>query len=272
MNVSKPERVLGAKILISVGTAMVFESPVFDIRTWPKNLYVNLRTLYRNYIQSFPASERTKLDEKSLLQGYLDEVAEFERLVLEISKGKVNPFFYYPTYTSLSTLLPFSEKKEYNVDGFDLVEQQMWSYVKKHGLMTPFNYVEIDSTLPPSHEPTLLLSSFVVDLLSVYKFPKLLLLESFTGKIKNRAEWYTKINVNRNKTKPTFTVPFNKFTIQIFGDKSGALKGADLQLRSIVRKMAEQDHWSPVTSMDKIKYSISKIKDSKIKELLLKYL
>lgn len=271
MITSKPERILGAKVPISVGTAMIFESPTFDIRLWPNSLYVNLRTLYRNYIQSFPAAERVKLSEKELLQGYLDEVAEFERLVLEVSKGKVKPFFYYPTYESLSRLLPLSEKKEYNVDGFDLVEQQMWQYVKKHGLMTPFNYTEIDTNLPPNHEPTLLLSSFVVDLLSAYKFPKLTLLESFTGKIKNRADWYTKINVNKGKSKPTFTVPFNKFTIQIFGDKSGALKGADLQLRSVVRKMAEQDHWSPVTSMDKIKYSISKLKDSKMKELLLKY-
>lgn len=268
----KIERVLGVKLPISVGTAMIFESNTFDIRLWSNRLYVNLRTLYRNFVQSYSAADRTKLNEQQFLEDYLNEVAEFERLVLEQSSNRVKPYFYYPTYKSVPRYLPHTELKEYNPDGFDLVEQHLWEYVKRHGLMTPFNYEVIDTELPQVNEPITLISSFVVDLLSANRFPKVVLLESFTGKLKKREEWYTKINVYRGKKANDIKVPFNKFTIQVFGDKSGALKGSHISIRNAVREMAEKDHWSPVTSNDKIRYSISKIKDSKLKDLLLKYL
>lgn len=269
----KIDRVLGVKLPISVGTAMVFESTSFDIKNWSNYLFVNLRTLYRNYVQSYSAADRVRLKEMDFLQTYLNEVAEFERLVLEMSNNRVKPIFYYPTYKSVGKLLPHAERKEYNPDGFDLVEENLWDYIKKNGLMTPFNYEVVDSELPQLiSEPITLLSSFVVDLLSAKYFPKVTLLESFTGKLKRRDEWYTKINLYKGKKPLEVKVPFNKFTIQIFGDKSGAFKGAHVSLRNVVREMAEQNHWSPVTSNDKIRYSISKIKDSKLKDLLLKYL
>lgn len=265
------ERLLGGKYTISLGTALIFENDNFDIKKWPSLLYVNLRTLYRNYVHSIEKKDYHKLERKKFIQDYLDEVAEVERIVLEVSNGRVKPMFYYPKYEKLDRLMPHVEEKVYNPEDFDDIEVNMWKYVKQHQLMTPFNYVDVKQELPKADVPVLVLTSFVVDLLSASNFPKLLLLESFTGKIKSRQDWYTKLNVNANRVNQV-TVPFNKFTIQVFGDKSGALQGADRQIRKIVRDMAINDHWTPITSIDKIKYSISKLKDYKLKELLFSYL
>ena len=264
-------RLLGGTYPISMGTALVLENKDFDIKKWPNMLYINLRTLYRNYVHSIPIEFRAKVKRNRILQEYLEEVSEVERLVKELSNNRVKVFFYYPTYKSLGHLLPKTDKRKYNPDMFDDIELNMWKYIKETKMMTPFNYTEIEQELPKCHEPTMVLTSFVVDLLSAYNFPVLYLLESFTGKIKRRQEWYTKINASTKK-EPNIIVPFNKFTIQIFGDKSGALTGAELKLRTAVREMALKDHWSPVTSMDKIKHSISKLKDTNLKDLIYKYL
>nr|DAT18078.1 MAG TPA: hypothetical protein [Caudoviricetes sp.] len=266
------ERLLGSKYHISLGTAMVFESPEFDIRKWPNLMYVNLRTLYRNYVHSYPKEMYSSLNTKTFIQMYLDEVSEFERLVKEVSNGRVTTYFYYPRYEQIDRKLPHIEFKEYNPESFDVVELNMWEYVKRQGLVTPFNYDELKGDLPPAREPVLLLSSFIVDLLSAPNFPMLLLIESFTGKIKKRQEWYTKINFGKGKSAEGVYYPFNKFTMQIFGDKSGALKSAPRELRMLVRSMAKQDRWSPMTTNDRIRYSISKIKDFNLKQLLLSYL
>ena len=235
-------RILGGKYPLSVGTALVLECDSFDMRKWPNLLYVNLRTLYRNYVASIPVEQRGLLKPAPFIQDYLNEVAEFERIIKELSHNRIKVFFYYPEYKDLTTVLPYTDFKEYNPDNFDEVEVNLWKHVKQHGLMTPFNYEIVTQGLPPANEAVLLLSSFVVDLLSASQFPILFLLESYTGKIKRRQEWYTKINAGKLR-KQEVTVPFNKFTIQIFGDKSGALKGSDKELRKVVREMAIKDHW-----------------------------
>lgn len=265
-------RQIGGKYPLSLGTALIFESPEFDIKRWPNLLYVNLRTLYRNYVASIPKEHYSKIDSIAFTQTFLDEVFNFESIVKEVSSNRVKVYFYYPRYDKFDKVLPKSEKLTYNPDMFDDIEINMWEYVKRSKLMVPFFYEEIGQELPPSNEPTLLLTSFIIDLLSSHSFPVLYLLESYTGKIKKRQEWYTKIKFGQVKGMDDVTYPFNKFTIQVFGDKSGFIKGSDPNVRRIVREMAKQDHWSPVTGVEKIKYSISKLKDFKIKELLYSYL
>lgn len=266
------DRLVGGKIPISIGTAMIFENPEFDIRKWPNLLYVNLRTLYRNYVASIPKSEYGKLDTASFTQTFLNEVSELERIIKDVSANRIRVYFFYPHYKQYNQLLPKVKTKQYNPDMFDDIEVNMWDYVKREQLLVPFFYEEIDTELPRANEPTLLLSSFVIDLLSSSRFPVLYLLESYTGKIKPRQEWGGKLKLGKAKNHERTAIPFTKFTIQIFGDKSGFFKGADDRLRGLVRNMAKEDNWTPVTSLDKIKYSISKIKDTKIKEILYSYL
>lgn len=266
------ERLLGGSYPISLGSALVFESPVFNIASWPNLIYINLRTLYRNYVASIPKEQYGNIESVSFTQTYLEEVSEIETIIRELSGGRIKIFFFYPRYDKFDKVLPKSERLVYNPDMFDDVELNMWDYVKQQELVVPFFYEEVSQELPPSNEPTLLWTSFVLDLLSASRFPTLMLLESYTGKIKKRPEWYTKIKFGKFKDADEISYPFNKFMIQIFGDKSGFIKGAEPALRKVVREMAKNDRWSPITGPEKIKYSISKLKDFKLKEILYSYL
>lgn len=266
------KRLLGGKYLISMGTAMIFESSEFDIRKWPNLMYLNLRTLYRNYVASIPTDYQKHVKVKDMLEDFFKEVAEVETIIKEVSQNRVKVLFYYPRYEHLDKILPEVTVLDYNPGIFDQLELDMWAFAKRNKLMIPFFYTEVKGELPRANEPVLLLSSFITDLLSAHLFPALYLIESFTGKIKKRQEWYTKLKVGNVKNKEQIGMPFNKFTIQVFGDKSGAYKGQDRQIRKIVREMAINDHWSPITTKDKIRTSISKINDRDIKKILLELL
>lgn len=263
------KRLLGGRYLISMGTAMLFEADSFDPRKWPNLMYLNLRTLYRNYVASIPTEYQRHVKVKEMLGDFFKEVSEVERIIKEVTQNRVKLFFYYPRYEHLDKVLPEVTVLEYNPGIFDQLELDMWAFAKRNELLVPFFYTEVKGELPKANEPVLLLSSFVTDLLSAHNFPALYLIESFTGKIKKRQEWHTKINIGNVKNKDQIGMPFNKFTIQVFGDKSGAYKGQDRQIRKIVRDMAVNDHWSAITTRDKIRSSINKIKDYDIKKLLL---
>lgn len=266
------ERLVGSQYPISLGSAMVFENGEFDITKWPNLLYINLRTLFRNYVQSYPREMWHRVDNHQFAEHFLEEVKLIESIVRDISHQRVRTFFYYPTYQNLNKVLPKSQKKVYNTEEFDAIEQEMWNHITTNELVIGFFYQQIDTELPPANEPVLLWSSFVVDLLSASKFPMMYLLESFTGKIKKRQEWYTKVNFGKVKNMDDVHYPFTKFTMQIFGDKSGFIKGSDVKLRRVVREMAKNDRWTPVTGIEKIKYSISRLKDFELKELLYSFL
>lgn len=272
MSVLTEKRLLGGRYLISLGSAMIFESPEFDVKKWPNLFYLNLRTLYRNYVASIPTEFHPRVKLVEMLKDFFREVAEVERIIKEVSNNRVKIMFYYPRYEHLDKVLPEVTTLEYNPGVFDQLELDMWAFAKRQELLVPFFYQEVKAEIPAAREPVLLLSSFVTDLLSASNFPALYLIESFTGKIKRRQEWYTKINIGNVKNKENILIPFTKFTIQVFGDKSGAYRGQDRQIRKIVRDMAVREHWSPLTTKEKIKTSIKKLSDRNIKDLLLSLL
>lgn len=263
------KRLLGGKYFISMGTAMIFESSEFDIRKWPNLMYLNLRTLYRNYVASIPTDYQKHVKVKDMLEDFFKEVSTVETIIKEVSQNRVKILFYYPRYEHLDKVLPEVTVLDYNPGIFDQLELDIWAFAKRNQMLIPFFYQEVKGELPPANEPVLLLSSFITDLLSASRFPALYLIESFTGKIKKRQEWHTKLKIGNVKNIDQIGIPFNKFTIQVFGDKSGAYKGQDRVIRKVVREMAINDHWSPITTRDKIRTSINKLKDHDIKKILL---
>lgn len=262
------ERVLGAQYPISVGTALIFESEYFDPRSWPNLFYINLRTLFRNYVASIPTDKRHRVRMEEAMGEFFMEVSEVERIVKEVTNNRVKIFFYYPEY-ELDELLPkINVAVDYNPDEFDDVEVNLWDYADRKKLVIPFFYQKINDGLPAASEPILLLSSFVNDLLYVNRFPLVVLIESFTGKMKKRQEWWTKINLGKVKNLSEIKIPFCRFTLQVFGDKSGAFRGQDKEVRKAVRDLAVQCNWTPATTTDKIRSNLSKIKDIEIRNLL----
>nr|DAR94046.1 MAG TPA: hypothetical protein [Caudoviricetes sp.] len=265
-------RKLGKKYPLSFGTAGIFEGEYADPSKWSNLMYVNIRTLYRNYVSSYDAKDYYKINEEEFNQTFMDEVAEFERLVKEVTNNRVKTIFYYPKYTNLKKTLPHLERDQYNPSIFDDVEENLWEDIQSNQKWVPFNIEIIDENgFEQSFLDVTMFTSFVVDLLQSVKFNTLTLLESYTGKLKKRQEWYTKLKLPKRKD-TAYKVPFNKFTLQIYGDKSGFFKTTNKQMRDMVTNMAIDDNWLPISTLDRIRASIKKLKGYDIKELLYSYL
>lgn len=265
-------RKLGNKYNLSLGTSAIFESPYSEPNKWNNLMYVNIRTLFRNYVSSYDSKDYPRIEDAEFTQLFMDEVAEFERLVKEVTDNRVKTIFYYPKYNNLRKLLPHLERNQYNPSIFDDVEENMWMDIQSNQKWIPFNIEIIDENgFEQSFLDVTILTSFVVDLLQAAKFSSLTLLESYTGKLKKRQEWYTKLKLPSRKDNP-YKVPFNKFTLQIYGDKSGFFKTTDRKMKDLVTTMAIEDNWLPIATLDRVRASIKKLKGYDLKELLYSYL
>jgi hypothetical protein len=96
---------------------------------------------------------------------------------------------------------------------------------------------------PNGDKNTTLLTHHPTDLLAYYNFPDLRLVESHTGKVKTRKDWYTKLNL----PKGTVCIPFTKATLSLFGDGSYIL-GQDIKVRKVLIKIGEKYKWNTLTT------------------------
>lgn len=264
-------RLLDNQYNISPGTAGVFNGPYADPSKWQPILYVNIRTLYRNFIASLDLKQPQSVSDNEFIETFLNEVTEFERLVKELTDNRVATLFYYPEYKEIDKRLPHLKRKQYNPSIYDEVEENMWSKLQQEQRFLPINVEFIgEEGFPSNYLDITMLTSFAVDLLEAPKFNTITLLESFTGKLKKRQEWYTKLNLPKSNDYE-YRVPFNKFTLQVFGDKSGFYQRPDIQMRRFVSQMAKEDNWLPIATIERLKASIRKVKGYELKEKLYSY-
>jgi hypothetical protein len=111
------------------------------------------------------------------------------------------------------------------------------------------------------HPASLIVTHFPVDLFGRYRFNQLDLLESHTGKIKPPAQWNTKLSAKREETD---MLPFNPFTLQVFGDNQQFVHQLP-RVKEAVVETAKATGWSSVTTMEKIRMTLEKqVKDVQI--------
>lgn len=275
------DRWLGRYYPVSMATASILEQERFNIQQIPDTVFVNTRTFFRNYLSSvyhtqdylnyMETNPQAKID---FWQEYVNDMMNFYNILQELSHGRVHVVYYYPTYENIQDILPyckFREDSQKYIPSFKYIEQYT-----NHQVENPFDetqYIEIDYQLPERSGEVGILSHYAIDLLNSIRYLKLTLIESYTGRLKGRPEWYTKIKFGVSMRFKEAKYPFNKFMLQVFGDKANNIVGqGKLKERMTVREMALKDHWTPLTTNDKIRYSISKLKDKTIKENLLQYL
>lgn len=108
-----------------------------------------------------------------------------------------------------------------------------------------------------------ILTHRVIDLIECVVSGDASLLESHTGKIKKKAVWTTKLSC------PYEHMPFNLFTLQLFGDTGNTIQPMSIRHRKAVLAFAEKERWTVVTTMDRIRYAVNSIPDKTLKEELL---
>lgn len=257
---------------LSIPTSLAMEALFVEDKNGdsskPKSLFVNVRTLFRNLWSSLEAAAREPLDATAFADVVKQEMDFIQGYVAEKSMGKFVLVFYICSYDDLAQRLPRAILKTANTDKQRLYlkrEMETTNIVKNDYGET--HKIENFRTQITMREHAVLLTHSPIDLL-FNDFYSAVLLESHTGKLKLPYEWNSKLTNGKDLSH----LPFNKFTIQVFGDNNTYISQMPMKIKKVVLEMAEKDNWSAVTTVDKIRFSLKKLRDHYARDYLLQVL
>lgn len=259
---------------ISIGTALAMESifkpmqPAYDpSRPLPPKIdinnygtfWVNLMTLYRNIIGALDKDGANAVMAGDLSDTLAFEVDLIQRLVTEESGGRCECIFYASNYSGLKQAHPHGILREHKTERQrsynSLMEITLGDFFKSQVKSDRFQHFD-RLIQPKSFKRGLIMTHYAYDLLAYPEFIDLDLIESHTGVLKSRALWYTKLN----NSKDLIRIPFNTMSIQIFGD-SQTFSAHPLKVRMALLEVADKYNWNPLTTKDRLVFSIGMMKD-----------
>ena len=248
-----PDRSLGEKLSISIGTAIPLESLLVDGAKGVGHLYMNISTLFRNYAGSF--EDPFKIKRKEFTLGFISELNLIHSIVIEGITGNISPIFYITRGKSILTSFKHCKIKyahtRAQIDYEDLHDSVITEAVR---LLKGVLVEEYDLLINGKHTVSYMITSYPMDLLSHHKFRNLTLLESHTGVLKERKNWISKLNSSDKYS----NVPFNLLSIQILGDKSKWLNSMGREWTNMLLDIAVYGNWHPLTTMEKVKFDIAR--------------
>lgn len=236
------QRELGT-VPLSIGTSV----PVEFLMRNPElakdgyRLFVNVRTLIRNLFASLPTAQQDFITPTAAAATILEEIQQLKHLV-----PAFEPTVYLLEYRDLNRLLPRSILRPPQTIKQKIHQSQQNDIIrvlthKPSPLLSNFSGSQIP--VKPGTRG-LLITHYAVDLMSYPSFSSLKLVESYTGAIKDRSEWHTKLTGGRNNER----IPFTGVSLTVFGDNGVLLKPYSIQERNQVKKVAEKLKWTSVTS------------------------
>lgn len=266
---------------VSIGTSLALETlfdprqPVYDPeRKIPPRVnlnnytqcWINLATLFRNIVGSVDRVTYLNVTPIDIFHALNTEI-EVIRSLFQIEGGNVcEPVFYYCDYKTVYTKPKHQavqlrhDKTEIQKHNAAKLLRTMQMFFKEH---KDEGYYLLDSEIiPPKHNAALILSHVPYDLLSHKHFRRLDLLESHTGILKSRVDWYTKFY--KLPDVDLSTIPFHKEFLMIFGDNV-MFSPMDIRFRRLIVEISKNRHWTSHTTREKIKLDL----DLDIKERYL---
>lgn len=252
---------------MSIGTSLAFESDEskFNLQR-TDNLYLNVRTLIRNAAGAYPKDDRMAWDANSIATAVLEDLKAIGDVMEPIIKNRaINLVIYYPSYSGLKSMFPKADlwepTKEKQIQIAKLY-QRVWEELKKR---QPSLFTETNVTLPSFVGLCTVVTHHPVDLATCVGYQRLTLLESHTGTAKPYILWNTKLTGGNE----LFNIPLNKFTIQVFGDKSVNFKSSSHAIKTLVKDLAAEGKWTTMTSIERIRLTINTKTDGVTKAGLL---
>jgi hypothetical protein len=265
------------QVPISIGTSLALEAGfgVYPDRpetpapfTRVKQLWVNVRTIVRNLYACLPTDLKDTVLPDDLWREALNELA-----IIITSTAKQTPnvkvVYYVSDYARLKQRFPHANIKE-PVTAKQIFQQKVEDVTLRlllennHQLDVKFFDFEIQGQFPASF----IMTHLPIDLLAKYRFDKLELLESHTGKIKGPGAWHTKLT----NGKELGNIPFNSFTLQLFGDNGNMFSPQSISIRRSMLEAARLGNWTTVSTMEKIRATVDKIPNPVHRTELMKLL
>lgn len=263
------------KYPISVATSLALESalnehPELKHKDVPlrkyKQVWVNLRTLFRNLHGSMEPAVANWLDWRGYVIGLYEDMSGISQL---LSDHGVEAVFYYSNYKDIQLKYRHAlvradstdKQKEYTA----VLNKAIEEILKNEGPNGRVRLFDLKLKHPTREQypESMIVTHYAYDLLSASEFKDLVLLESHTGAIKPKAQWHTKFLNGKDLAQ----IPFNEAFLQVFGD-SQTFRPIDIKVRRDILAVAEKYKWSSVTTRDKVMYGISTISNPYSKEIL----
>ncbi len=254
---------------ISIGTALALESiflegklPKYDKdREIPnivklKNydeIWINIYTLIRNISGAVDKNIFRNSEPKEILDVLLDEVDNINSLFAIEGNNLCIPKYYYCSYKKLKNKYKNSEVK-FREDKTDL--QKFYSH-KVNKVIELINKTteginNFDSEIKSDKfTRSLLITHIPYDLLSHKNFNKLDLLETHTGKLKTRFQWYSKYYPIGDYD--LSNLPFLRILLLVLGDHV-LIQPNDIRLRRMIYETSQKGKWTTATTVDKVKF------------------
>ena len=251
------------------------------------NYYINIYTLFRNVFGALSTKAKKAVLEKEAVVPMvilLDE--DINKIVNTIAYNRnITLTIYRPDYDIVSQLLPNANIKlhttalqrayksllDRTINKFEEV------FKLRYGLATctenklfEFYYTPFRSVLPkfPDRNKSIFITSYPFDILTrdiTGSIKEFVLLESHTGNIKS-TDFHTKLSV-----KDSTPLPFNHFTLQVFGD-GNVISPRNIKTRRLLLEAFAKHRITTVSTLNKIKLAVMFIKDADVKKDLLNLL
>jgi hypothetical protein len=268
---------------LSVGTSLAMESvfegslpPIDPARNPPSKVnindyhavYVNVGTLFRNMYNAIDKNALQYLRASEMGDALGVEIDVISDAIKQHSNGLVKVYFYMASYQDLQKRYPRGARREPRTH-----LQLMYSklYTNTMVLMgrrgrTPGGVplFSIDSKFSNPGKKCLLISHFAVDLLNWRHFKQLDLLESHTGALKMRHEWYTKYYDGRDLN----MLPLNGILLTVFGDDHTFRPQTQGMKRSLL-ETAKARRWNCLSTPQEIIAGIKSMRDHALRDALL---
>lgn len=235
--------------------------------------WINLSTLFRNMVGSMSSVDAQSSSVEDYYEALKIEIEVIKSLFKE-SYPHIKVTVYTNDYSKLQNSIKYNKvlvrrdntpmKKEY-ADKLKAVTDKLTSNDE-----TILKFV---STLKPSIKgKTIILTHQPFDLVTSQRFgfgiESLILLESHTGVVKKITQWNSKYYPVGDRDMSH--LPFFSLLLFCFGDRSLILPGP-MDLRKLLLDISEKRRWTPVTTLDKVKFDISNdVKEHFVRDFLLK--
>lgn len=251
---------------LSVATGLAIESacgvhPDIQVNSAPilkvDQLWVNCRTLFRNFMGALHPDVAKAIVPVFIAQTLIEEMGYIESIIREYSKGRTKVVFYLSNYKDIERKYPNARVRGDTTDKQKVYRATLNDTLGNLLEMVPERIRGYDLKIGGNDTHTahaMILTHHAFDLLSHREFKSLVLLESHTGKIKERAQWYTKYQNGKDLAR----MPFREDLIQVFGD-SETFAPMDIKLRKELIDLAEKHRWNATTTTDKIRANLKEM-------------
>lgn len=256
------EKMERGQFALNIPTSLALESLVgiHPERTWDSpphlkydQIWVNLKTLTRNILSSFPKDVVDMVRPNFLTELIQDEWNAVKGVIYD--NTKLEPVLYMSNYAALERrynknhALVRRDNTERQKEMATRTSKAIESFLKD---LTKEDIRIFDTDVTGDRDRrAIMMTHLPFDLVHHNTFEDLDLLESHTGMIKNRSLWYTKFLGGKDLA----MIPFTLYFLRIFGDKE-MFAPMDIKLRKELMELGTKFKWNALTTDSRIRTNI----------------